>query len=113
MSLLKQIFRAPVSAKFGLLVIVLYILVALFAPVLAPYGETQVVGEGFAPWSSQFLLGTDNLGRAPQRLINLREDISHYVLPARRPRSYRREVKIKMSNYPRKRPAPPSRKRAK
>ncbi|MBH2035931.1 MAG: ABC transporter permease [Pseudomonadales bacterium] len=63
MSLLKQIFRAPVSAKFGLLVIVLYILVALFAPILAPYGETQVVGEGFAPWSSQFLLGTDNLGR--------------------------------------------------
>ena len=48
--------------------------------------------------------GTDNLGRAPQRLINLREDLSHYVLPERRPRSYKREVKIKMSNYPRKRP---------
>lgn len=63
MSLLKQIFRAPLSARFGLLVIVLYILVALFAPLLAPYGETQVVGEGFAPWSGQFLLGTDNLGR--------------------------------------------------
>ena len=58
--------------------------------------------------------GTDNLGRAPQRLINLREDLSHYVLPPRRDRSYRREVKIKMSNYPRKRPlASPSRKRAK
>ncbi|MCX2898352.1 ABC transporter permease [Pseudomonas mandelii] len=63
MNLLKQIFRAPLSAKFGLLVIVLYILVAVFAPLLAPYGETQVVGEGFAPWSGQFLLGTDNLGR--------------------------------------------------
>ena len=48
--------------------------------------------------------GTDNLGRAPQRLINLREDLAHFVLPERRPRSYRREVKIKMSNYPRKRP---------
>jgi ABC-type dipeptide/oligopeptide/nickel transport system permease subunit len=44
MSLLKQMVRAPLSAKFGLLVIVVYILVALFAPVLAPYGETQVVG---------------------------------------------------------------------
>lgn len=43
--------------------IVAYILVALFAPVLAPYGETEVVGEGFAPWGGQFLLGTDNLGR--------------------------------------------------
>ncbi|MGZ7459431.1 ABC transporter permease [Pseudomonas sp. Ma2-10] len=63
MSLLKELARAPLSAKFGILVIVVYILVALFAPVLAPYGETEVVGEGFAPWSGQFLLGTDNLGR--------------------------------------------------
>lgn len=63
MSLLKQLVRAPLSAKFGLLVIVVYILVAQFAPVLAPFGETQVVGEGFAPWGGQFLLGTDNLGR--------------------------------------------------
>ncbi|EJF70385.1 proline betaine ABC transporter permease [Pseudomonas sp. Ag1] len=63
MSLLTQLARAQLSAKFGLLVIVLYVLVALFAPVLAPYGETQVVGDGFAPWSGQFLLGTDNLGR--------------------------------------------------
>jgi peptide/nickel transport system permease protein len=63
MNLFKQLIRAPLSAKFGLLVIVLYILVALFAPLLAPFGETQVVGEGFAPWGGQFLLGTDNLGR--------------------------------------------------
>lgn len=63
MSLIKQLLRAPLSAKFGLLVIVLYVLVALFAPVLAPFGETQVVGEGFAPWGGEFLLGTDNLGR--------------------------------------------------
>lgn len=63
MSLLNHLARAPLSAQFGLLIIVLYIAVALFAPLLAPYGETQVVGEGFAPWSGQFLLGTDNLGR--------------------------------------------------
>lgn len=63
MSLLSHVAKAPLSAKFGLLIIVLYIAVALFAPLLAPYGETQVVGEGFAPWSRQFLLGTDNLGR--------------------------------------------------
>lgn len=63
MGLFKQLLRAPLSAKFGLLVIVLYVLVAVFAPVLAPFGETQVVGEGFAPWGGQFLLGTDNLGR--------------------------------------------------
>lgn len=63
MSLITPLLRAPLSAKFGLLVIVAYIVVALFAPLLAPYGETQVVGEGFAPWGPQFLLGTDNLGR--------------------------------------------------
>ncbi len=63
MSLFKQVWQAPLSAKFGLLMILLYVLVAIFAPVLAPFGETQVVGEGFAPWGGQFLLGTDNLGR--------------------------------------------------
>ena len=63
MSLFKQLLRAPLSAQFGLLVILAYILVALFAPLLAPFGETQVVGEGFAPWGGEFLLGTDNLGR--------------------------------------------------
>jgi peptide/nickel transport system permease protein len=63
MNLIQPLAKAPLSAKFGLLVILLYILVALFAPLLAPYGETQVVGDGFAPWSGQFLLGTDNLGR--------------------------------------------------
>jgi peptide/nickel transport system permease protein len=63
MSLLKQLWQAPLSAKFGLSMILLYVLVALFAPLLAPFGETQVVGEGFAPWGGQFLLGTDNLGR--------------------------------------------------
>lgn len=63
MSLYTQLCRAPLSAKFGLLVILLYVLVALFAPLVAPFGETEVVGEGFAPWGGQFLLGTDNLGR--------------------------------------------------
>ncbi|MDH0729796.1 ABC transporter permease [Pseudomonas sichuanensis] len=63
MSLITTLLRAPLSAKFGLLVIVAYLLVAVFAPLLAPYGETQVVGEGFAPWGPEFLLGTDNLGR--------------------------------------------------
>jgi peptide/nickel transport system permease protein len=63
MSLIKQLWQAPLSAKFGLSMILLYVLVALFAPLLAPFGETQVVGEGFAPWGGQFLLGTDNLGR--------------------------------------------------
>lgn len=58
--------------------------------------------------------GTESAGRLPERLIRLREDLGHFILPERRERSYPRAVKIKMSNYPRKRPAKPStRKRAK
>lgn len=59
--------------------------------------------------------GTDNTGRLPERLIRLREDLTHFVLPERRARSYPRAVKIKMSNYARKRPilSSSSRKRAK
>jgi hypothetical protein len=48
--------------------------------------------------------GTDAVGRLPERLIKLRQDVAHFVLPERRERSYPRAVKIKMSNYPRKRP---------
>ena len=44
-------------------------------------------------------------GRLPERLRHLREDLSHYILPERRQRSYPRAVKIKMSNYDRKRPS--------
>ena len=54
---------------------------------------------------------TDSAGRLPERLQKLREDISHFILPERRSRSYPRAVKIKMSNYPRKRPTTPSRRR--
>jgi len=55
--------KAPWSAKFGMLVITLYVLAALFAPLLTPYGESEIVGELFLPWDDTFILGTDNLGR--------------------------------------------------
>ncbi|MGI9371977.1 MAG: ABC transporter permease [Hyphomicrobiales bacterium] len=55
--------KSPWTAKFGLLVIFGYIFVAIFAPVLTPYGEREVVGSEFEPWGEDFLLGTDNLGR--------------------------------------------------
>ena len=54
---------APLTASFGMLVIAVYLVVALFAPLLAPYGERAVVTVQFAPWSSQHWLGSDNLGR--------------------------------------------------
>ena len=59
----KELKKAPFTAWFGIAVILCYIIVAFFAPVLSPYGETQVVGDEYAPWTSEFLLGTDNIGR--------------------------------------------------
>lgn len=66
---LKLLLKAPLTAKFGILVILVYIVVALFAPVISPYGETEVVGAEYELWGltnpddSAFILGTDNLGR--------------------------------------------------
>ncbi|PSH56531.1 ABC transporter permease [Phyllobacterium sophorae] len=54
---------APMSAKFGIVIITLYALTALLAPHLARYGEAEIVGTQFEPWSAAFWLGTDNLGR--------------------------------------------------
>ena len=59
----RELWKAPFSAKFGLLVVVAYVVVAVFAPVLAPFGESEIVGSEYEPWSEDFLLGTDNLGR--------------------------------------------------
>lgn len=60
---LKLLRQAPLTAKFGLLVIFTYVFVAIFAPAIAPYGETEVVGQEYEESSPEFLLGTDNLGR--------------------------------------------------
>lgn len=54
---------APLSAKLGVAIILLYVLVAIFAPMLSPFGEAEIVGSQFEPWGGRFLLGTDNLGR--------------------------------------------------
>lgn len=59
----KELKKAPGSAKFGIVIILIYVFVALFAPVLTPYGESEVVGVEFEVWGDEFLLGTDNLGR--------------------------------------------------
>lgn len=59
----RHLRKAPLSAWFGLIVITVYVITSLFAPLLAPYSETELVGGAFEPWGGQFLLGTDQLGR--------------------------------------------------
>ena len=55
--------KSPITARFGLVVILIYVLVALFAPFIAPYGEAEVFPIPYAPWSSEFVFGTDQIGR--------------------------------------------------
>ncbi len=59
----KDLRKAPPSAWFGLAVIVLYVMIAATAPIIAPFGETELVGDQYEEWGETFLLGTDNLGR--------------------------------------------------
>ena len=74
----------PISAMIGLFFTGLYFLMALFAPLLAPYGMSDVVGDVWEPsllgyhldrilpWAEtppegtpvpEYWLGTDNIGR--------------------------------------------------
>lgn len=62
-NILKIISSAPLSAKFGMLVVLIYSIVAIFAPFIAPYGEREILGRSFELWSDKYPLGTDNLGR--------------------------------------------------
>ena len=55
--------KSPLTARFGLVVILVYVFVALFAPFIAPYGEAEVFPIPYAPWSSEFIFGTDQIGR--------------------------------------------------
>lgn len=61
--ILRRILREPLGA-FGLTLVVLVVLAALFADVLTHYQPTKLSpAERFAPASFQHLLGTDHLGR--------------------------------------------------
>jgi len=59
----KLMRTAPLTASFGLLVVLIYITAAIFAPVIAPFGEAEVVAGAFALPDDQLLLGGDQLGR--------------------------------------------------
>ena len=57
-------FRAiPLSAWIGIIGVAIAFFCATFGPWIAPFGETDVVGDVWAPPGGEFLFGTDNLGR--------------------------------------------------
>lgn len=59
----KAIRSAPLTASFGLFIIGTYAIAGIFAPIIAPFGEAEVIGEAFAPPDETLLLGGDQLGR--------------------------------------------------
>jgi peptide/nickel transport system permease protein len=55
--------RPTTTAWIGMFIVTAFILVAIFAPWLAPYSESESVSETWADMSAQYPLGTDNIGR--------------------------------------------------
>jgi peptide/nickel transport system permease protein len=55
--------KSPATARFGMIVIAIYIIVAVFAPWIAPFGEAEVFAVPYAPWGGEHFLGTDQIGR--------------------------------------------------
>ena len=63
MNFFKAIGRLPWSARIGLLILFCFAMCILFAPWIAPYGESQIVGDVWEPIGGTFLFGTDQIGR--------------------------------------------------
>ena len=59
----RTLSTAPISAWFGMIVILIFLIAAVFAPLIAPYGESEVVGRAYQPAFGEFILGTDQIGR--------------------------------------------------
>ena len=53
----------PLSAWLGLTIVLLNLVVFLIGPLLAPYGQNEIVGSPFDPPSAQFWFGLDQNGR--------------------------------------------------
>ncbi|RYH04179.1 ABC transporter permease [Salipiger sp. IMCC34102] len=69
----KAFRQMPLTAAFGMLTIIVYVVVAIFAPLIAPYGQEQIIpgvaanilpgGDPALGGNPDFPLGTDQIGR--------------------------------------------------
>lgn len=55
--------RGKMAITVGLAILSLFLILFLFAPLIAPYDPIMPVGPSFSPPCREFLMGTDNLGR--------------------------------------------------
>ena len=63
MNFFRAIGRLPWSTRIALLILFFFAMCILFAPWIAPYGESQIVGDVWEPIGGTFLFGTDQIGR--------------------------------------------------
>jgi len=63
MTFLKLFRKSPITARLGMVMVGITIAAAVLAPAIAPYGETEIVGDVWLPSSADHYLGTDHLGR--------------------------------------------------
>jgi len=59
----QRLQNIPPSAWLGLTIVLLNLVVFLVGPLLAPYGQNEIVGSPFDPPSAQFWFGLDQNGR--------------------------------------------------
>jgi peptide/nickel transport system permease protein len=62
-NVIRALKSAPISAWFGMIVMLIYGICALFAPWIAPYGEAEIIGKAYELSSAKSWLGTDQIGR--------------------------------------------------
>ncbi len=55
--------KLSLPARIGLVIIAINLVVAVFAPLIAPYDQTTVLGDAWADPDARHWLGLDNLGR--------------------------------------------------
>ncbi len=62
MAFFKLLRQSPLSARIGLAIILINVFAAIFVPFIAPYSETEIVGDVWLSASKDHFLGTDHLG---------------------------------------------------
>jgi len=63
MNFFKLLRQSPLSARIGLLMVLINVVAAILAPVICPYAETEIVGDVWLMPNIDNWLGTDHLGR--------------------------------------------------
>jgi len=63
LAIVREVFQRPASA-LGALIFILFLILAIIGPLIAPYGANeQIIEDARQPPSSEHWFGTDNLGR--------------------------------------------------